>query len=94
MDWCLGLSETFQGLQSIVPAREILVLITYAQKTSDKRMCQRIQQSMSQAFIYNTLCMRAAKALAGLRICTDPPEPSLQVDAMSTCVPNMVHWCI
>ena len=37
------------------------------------------------AFIYiHTSCMRAANALARLRICADSPEPSLFPDAIST----------
>ena len=33
---------------------------------------------------YHILCMRAAKVMASLRICTDWPEPSLLGDAIST----------
>ena len=32
----------------------------------------------------DTLCMRAAKTLASLRLCTDSPEPSLFYNAICT----------
>ena len=41
--------------------------------------------SLVSVFIYiQTLCMRASKALASLRICTDLPEPSLLDNVIST----------
>ena len=39
----------------------------------------------ARAVIYiRTMCMRAAKALANLRISADSPEPSLLANAIST----------
>ena len=50
---------------------------------------------LARAFLYfHTLCIRAAKALASLRICTDSSEPSLLTDAISTeiiCTGSYMH---
>ena len=58
----------------------------HANVSSDVR---RIEvKSLNLAFIYiHTLCVRAEKAVASLRICTDSPEPSLFGEAISTEIP-------
>ena len=63
------------------PAREALVIIAYAPKTpldirTDVNSGTRGLKLINDFIYVLTLCMRAAKALASLRIYADSPAPA------------------
>ena len=78
-------------LRTAHSAHEMVVLIAYAQKPpinvhADISCVDRGLMFVGVFIYFNTLCMRAAKARASLRQCTDSPELPLLKKGISTTI--------